>query len=83
MSYIEQFIVGKIARFPLAQVLMPSSDWLFVPQPAVVINQTVTLPIINTTTKTNGTISLANLSENIINQDFAAILVGDCNDNWQ
>jgi hypothetical protein len=75
--------VGIISRFPVAQAC--ASDWLFVPVPAAAPNQTViqpqTMPAVNTCQP--GAIELKPLTGQITNQDFAAVLVGDCTGNWQ
>jgi len=82
-TYILQQRVGIISRFQVAQAC--ASDWLFVPIPAAAPNQTViqpqNMPAVDTCQP--GAIQLAPLAGQVTNQDFAAVLVGDCTGNWQ
>ena len=75
--------VSLISRFPVAEAC--ASDWLFVPIPAAAPNQTVIQPqnMPAVTTCQPGAIELAPLAGQVTNQDFAAVLVGDCTGNWQ
>jgi len=82
-SLILQQEVGLISRFPVAQAC--ASDWLFVPTPAPWPNQHVippaNLPAADTCQP--GAIEFTPLVGQASNQDFAAVLLGDCTGNWQ
>ena len=71
------------ASFPVAQAC--ASDWLFVPMPAAAANQHLVQPqnmaVVNTCQP--GAIEFAPLAGKVTNQDFAAVLIGDCTGNWQ
>jgi hypothetical protein len=75
--------VGIISRFPVALACV--SDWLFVPIPAPAPNQSVIQPqnMAAVNTCQPGAIEFAPLAGNVTNQDFAAVLLGDCTGNWQ
>jgi hypothetical protein len=77
---IMQYTVGVITRFPVAQTC--GSDWAFVPEPAPAANQQVVSPQIGTAACQNGAIGFAPLTAQASNQDFSAILFGDCTGNW-
>lgn len=82
-ALILQQRVSLIGRFPIAVTC--ASDWLFVPTPASVPNQQIiepaSLPADDTCRA--GAIALAPLAGQVANQDFSAILIGDCTGNWE
>jgi hypothetical protein len=78
---IMQYTVGLISRFPVAQTC--NSDWAFVPEPAPAANQQILAPLISTTTCRNGAIGFNPLAAQADNQNFSAVLFGDCTGNWQ
>jgi len=78
-ALILQRTVGAITRFPVAERC--GSEWCFVPEPAVVPNQVVTLP--DATQCRPGTIRIDPLVDEAAAQNFSAILFGDCSGNWQ
>ncbi len=82
-TLILQQRVNLISRFPVAQAC--ASDWLFVPMPAAAANQHLVQPqnmaMVNSCQP--GAIEYAPLAGNVTDQDFAAVLVGDCTGNWQ
>lgn len=59
-----------------------NSDWLFIPAPAAAANQTVTQPAVGGPSCQLGAIAYAPLAGNAVNQDFHAIVFGDCTRNW-
>ncbi len=77
---ILQFAAGLITRMPAAT--MCNSDWLFYPSPVSVPGQQVLPPSLAGGTCRQGQIVLAGLSGPAQNQDFDAILLGDCTGNW-
>ncbi len=77
---ILQYTVGLITRFPVAQAC--NSDWAFIPNPAPVPNQHVTVPQLGGTCSP-GAIAFQPLVAPASNQDFTAALFGDCTGNWQ
>jgi hypothetical protein len=77
---IEQYTVGAFTRFPVADTC--GSDWIFVPVPSAAANQSVTQPLISAGTCQPGSITFDPISANAANQDFDAILIGDCNLSW-
>jgi hypothetical protein len=77
---ILQFSAGVITQLPLAQAC--GSDWLFYPSPAQMQNQTITPPLISGGSCQPGNIEIDPLLVQATNQDFNAILIGDCTGNW-
>jgi hypothetical protein len=75
------FVVGANNQFPAAQAC--GSDWLFIPQPLEVQNQSVTFPEMNGGQCTQGEISLNPLTDAVEGQDFLALLLGDCSGSWR
>lgn len=78
---ILQLAVGQIERLPIAQTC--GSDWVFLPQPLAVPQQRLVLPESSETSCQHGAISFEPLQGNAVQQDFAAVLFGDCTGNWQ
>ncbi len=78
---ILQYTVGMIDRFPVAQRC--GSDWAFIPAPAAVANQRLIAPQSTTTSCQPGAIAYQPLAGQAANQDFVAVLFGDCTGNWQ
>jgi hypothetical protein len=78
---ILQLVVGLLPRFAVSETC--DSDWLFRPSPEQVANQQLLDPVINTDTCSLGRISLTPLITAVADQDFTAILFGDCTGNWQ
>jgi sugar lactone lactonase YvrE len=78
---ILQFRVGLISRFPVAVAC--NSDWAFTPDPAAISNQELTPPAPASGTCVGGAIGYHPLMANASNQDFSAVLFGDCSGNWQ
>jgi len=75
---IGRYTVGAITRFPTAELC--GSDWIFFPAPMPAPNQSVTQPLIGTCQP--GHISFDPLSAEATNQNFEAILIGDCTLDW-
>ncbi|HEX7406918.1 MAG TPA: choice-of-anchor Q domain-containing protein [Candidatus Binatia bacterium] len=80
MNLIGQYTVGLLTRFPVADAC--GSDWIFVPVPSAAVNQSVTQPLILAGTCQPGSIAFDPISATAANQDFEAILIGDCNLSW-
>lgn len=78
---ILQYTVGLTTRFPVAQNC--NSDWLFVPEPATLRNVRGFPPLIGGTRCQSGAIGLQPLASLASNQNFSAVLFGDCTGNWQ
>jgi hypothetical protein len=78
---ILQYTVGLTTRFPVAQQC--GSEWAFVPAPAPATNQTVLPPQITSGACRNGAIAFSPLASSVSNQNFSAVLFGDCSGNWQ
>ncbi len=78
---ILQFKVGLFPRFPVA--LSCNSDWAFTPVPATISFQEITPPALSTGTCQAGSIGYHPLTGSANNQDFSAVLFGDCSGNWQ
>lgn len=79
-SLILQYAVGLLTRFPAATAC--GSDWLYVPVPAAVPNQQVTSPTLSSGSCLPGRIAYNPLTQNATNQDFRAMVLGDCTGNW-
>jgi hypothetical protein len=77
---ILNYTVGNLTRFPVADAC--GSDWIFVPAPSAAVNQSVTQPLISGGTCQPGSITFDPISAAATNQDFEAILIGDCNLSW-
>jgi hypothetical protein len=77
---ILNYTVGSLTRFPVADVC--GSDWIFVPVPSAAVNQSVTQPLISAGTCQPGSITFDPISAAATNQDFEAILIGDCSLSW-
>jgi hypothetical protein len=76
-----QYVVGVTPRFPVAEQC--GSDWAFVPVPAAVPGQLVHPPQISGGACQPGAIAFQPLSEPVADQDFSAVLFGDCSGRWQ
>lgn len=79
-SRILQFAVGEVPRFPVAAKC--GSDWAFLPSPAAAPNQRVTLPLVTAQSCRPGSITYAPLDGPAADQDFSAVLFGDCTGTW-
>ena len=82
-SLILQLKVGLINRFPVAQACM--SDWAFLPVPAAAANQQIIQPANMQAADScrGGAIEFTPLAGQLQDQDFSAVLFGDCTGNWQ
>jgi hypothetical protein len=78
---ILQYRVGLLERFAVAELC--GSDWAFVPSPSGLPNQIVSPPSIAANSCTGGQIIFAPLDGAATQQDFIAVLFGDCTGNWQ
>jgi Dockerin type I domain len=76
---IMQYTVGLITQFPVAQ--MCGSGWVFVPEPAPAVNQLILQPQVST--GQTGAIAFQPLAAPASDQNFSAVLFGDCTGNWQ
>lgn len=76
---ILQLSAGVIDQLPAAS--MCRSDWLFYPSPATMPNQKAVLPLVDNVCRP-GSIIMDPLQTTATNQDFDAILLGDCTGNW-
>lgn len=74
-------VVGLMSQFPVRQQC--GSDWAFAPAAAVVAGAITQLPQISTGKCEPGAIAYEPLSARAIDQNFAAVLFGDCSGNWQ
>jgi hypothetical protein len=77
---ILQVTVGLLPELPSAAAC--GSDWLFVPEPAPVPNQSVTPPLFGAGQCRPGAVGYAPLIGDALGQDFRAVLLGDCTGNW-
>ena len=78
---ILQYTVGMLSHFPVATAC--NSDWLFIPNPAPTPGQTLIQPQPGATNCTPGGVAYQPLSASLGEQDFSALLFGDCTGNWQ
>lgn len=77
-----RYTVGAITRFPVVQRC--NSDWAFVPEPVYVPNQVTLTPQIGPTAcQPDGSICFQPLTTQANNQNFAAVLFGDCTGDWR
>jgi len=77
---ILQFSVGVIPRLPVASTC--GNDWTFTPDPAPTQLQSVIDPAIAGGSCSDGKIMLADLLQDAPDQNFRAVLFGDCTGNW-
>jgi Right handed beta helix region/Dockerin type I domain len=77
---ILQRVVGITSTLPVAQAC--GSDWAFVPDPDTLPHQVIFDPIPRGNDCRAGTIAFEPLDGDAPNQDFRAILFGDCTGNW-
>ncbi|HYD50164.1 MAG TPA: dockerin type I repeat-containing protein, partial [Terriglobales bacterium] len=75
-ALIMQHRVGRIQRFPVADRC--DSDWLFLPEPFSLPNQSIVDPLVTPATCERGHIDLNPLMQDAAAQDFRAVLLGDC-----
>lgn len=80
---ILNYVVGRSTRFLLGTYL--NSDWLFSPNAPTSGGVTPNQPVITDQQRVNGSISLALplTSPVLIDYNFNAALVGDCNGDWK
>ena len=79
---ILQYVVALIPTFPVAETC--KSEWLFIPEAAVVPNQQVTSPqVAATVCQPNGAIAYRPLAGQANNQNFCGVLFGDCLGRWR
>jgi hypothetical protein len=76
-----QFSVGQLARLPVADAC--AGDWLFVPEPGPESSQVVINPSIASGNCNGGRIMIDELVTEADEQNFRALLFGDCTGNWQ
>lgn len=77
-SSILQYVVGSLARLPLAASC--GSGWIFFPAPAG--GGQLTPPQLGAASCTSGWIDYDPLTSVLVQQNFAGVLVGDCNGSW-
>jgi hypothetical protein len=78
--WILQYTVGLTTRFPVAQAC--GSDWAFIPDAESVPYQRIIQPQLGATCQP-GAICFQPLASDASNQNFSAVLFGDCNGSWQ
>lgn len=77
---ILQFSVGMIPRMPVGTAC--GSDWTFLPDPLPAQPQAIVMPSIAAGSCDDGKIMLEGLEGEAVDQNFRAILFGDCTGNW-
>ena len=77
-----KYKVGLITAFPTT-LACGGSDWAFMPDAAVVLNLQETLPVVAAGICEPGAIDWTPLAAGATNQDFSAVLFGDCSGNWR
>lgn len=81
-AMILQLKVALISRFPFAEAC--ASDWLFAPEPLAAANQQLIPPQATAGNACQrGAIEYHPLAGQLTDQDFTALLIGDCTANWQ
>jgi sugar lactone lactonase YvrE len=76
-----QFKLGLISAFPVAQAC--NSDWAFSPEPEPASFQEISQPQPASSNCQVGAIAYHPLTTSVANQNFSAVLFGDCSGNWQ
>ena len=77
---ILQYSAGIITKLPAGNLC--NSDWLFYPSPDSMQNQELIPPTLGGGSCNPGNIVIDPLLVQATNQDFDAILLGDCTGNW-
>jgi hypothetical protein len=77
---ILQLAVGRIQRLPVSATC--DSDWAFIPTPANLPDQHLIQPLPSAATCQRGSVVLDPLVGDAPEQDFTAVLFGDCTGNW-
>jgi hypothetical protein len=72
--------VGLLSRFVAADQC--ESDWMFEPVPNAAPNQRLIQPLLSTGTCRRGAIALEPIASTLSEQNFRAMLFGDCSGNW-
>lgn len=80
-AYLLRYAVGLITRFPVATAC--NSDWAFIPTAASAANQTLIQPQPGPEDCTPGGIAYQSLIGSPDEQNFSALVFGDCTGNWQ
>jgi hypothetical protein len=80
-SQILQRTVGLIDHFAVADAC--DSDWAFIPVPQAAPGQTLIPPQVSSAGCTPGAIAYGLVPASLAEQNFAAVLFGDCTGNWQ
>ncbi|MBX3023309.1 matrixin family metalloprotease [bacterium] len=78
---ILQFTVGAMPRLPVATTC--GGDWMFIPDPDPPQSQAVINPLVGGGVCQGGKIMLQDLLAETNQQNFRAVLFGDCTGNWQ
>src|SRR5262249_23284632 len=73
--------VGLISAFPVARAC--ASDWAFIPEPGAALHQQIVAPAIGASSCQPGAIDWQPLAASVTDQDFSAVLFGDCSGNWR
>jgi hypothetical protein len=79
-AHILQKRVGLLEDFNVANLC--GGDWVFFPDPRPVSNQTPVDPLISSGVCQPGAIEYTPLGGPVHDQDFIAVLFGDCSANW-
>lgn len=79
-ALILQYAVGSITSFPAAQLC--GSNWAFIPVPQAAPNQLLIQPQLRAASCQAGAIDFQPLVAGADNQDFSAVLFGDCTGSW-
>jgi uncharacterized protein YkwD len=76
-----QYATGLISTFPVRTAC--NSDWVFIPNPAPAPSQTLVQPQPGASECVPGGIAYATLAASLDEQNFSALVFGDCTGNWQ
>lgn len=76
-----QYAAGLITTFPVRGAC--NSDWVFIPNPAAAPNQTLIEPQTSAGQCVAGGIAYPSLTAPLDEQNFSALVFGDCTGNWQ
>jgi len=79
-AHILRYSVGAIGRFAAAERC--GSDWIFVPAAAAAANQQRSQPQLAEGKCSPGGIRYSPLGNDAVDQNFTAVLIGDCTGSW-
>ncbi len=79
-TFILKYAAGLITSFPVTTAC--GSDWVFIPNPAPAASQSLVQPQPGAANCIPGAIDFGAITTSLDEQDFSALVFGDCTGNW-